>query len=115
MRLRGRGRRPIKAAGRGEEALTLWASVQPISHTTNGRRSDGMRRQRYGEGIEETLILLYDGERPLQTGMFIWLETDPEGPPDYRIEHVERWTHQRAFLRKIPAGQKGAWDSATEG
>ena len=62
-----------------------------------------LERRVYGECSEDTAVMLYDGETPIETGMGVSLDG---GLPSFRIVRVERWAHTRATLERIPGRER---------
>lgn len=105
MRLRERDKRDVilrACTGLNDDAYT-WGEATAIRAAVYpaGRRLDP---QVYGERVTDMRLLLYDGSLALEVGMGVALR---DGPPEWRIDSLEAWTHQTAVLERIPEGRRG--------
>lgn len=108
MRLRERDKRDVIVyafTGMDEDVYTwgrgrcIRAAVYPAGCSVDKRV--------YGEGVKEERLMLYDGDEPLCAGMGVSLDG---GTPAYRIVSIERWSHVRAVLERIPEGRRNDAD-----
>lgn len=121
MRLRERDKRTAGIwtfTGMDEDIYTwgtgrkIRAAVYPLGRETDARI--------YGERIRDMRVMLYDGEGPLEVGMGVYIQEDAPARedgertpgaqmrrPNYRIIALERWTHWKATLQRIPEGRSG--------
>lgn len=105
MRLRERDKQTVvlrEPAGMDDEGTT-WGAATAIRAAVYpaGERLD---RRVYGERVERMRLMLYDGAVRLRPGMGVALCGDV---PQYRIESVEAWSHQRALLAGLSEGRRG--------
>lgn len=106
MRLRERDKRDVtlRACTGFDDDVYLWGDATPISAAIYPNRR-GIDAKVYGEKIEETRLLLYDGDVRLAVGMGV---SESEGAPMWRIKSLEDWGHQSAVLEWIPEARRGA-------
>lgn len=78
--------------------MPLRAAIYPADATAKAELS--------GERLEETRVLLCEDPTVLELGMGVCVEA-ADGKPDFRVVELERWSHARALLRRIPDGKRG--------
>ena len=107
MRLMQRTLRTVTVhtpAGLSQERYT-WSAGTPLRAAIYPADA-AIKAQLSGERLEETRILLCENPAALEIGMGVCVEA-ADGKPDFRVVELERWTHARALLRRIPDGKRG--------
>ena len=80
---------------------TIMGTVQPLTGTAAA--------QLYGLELSRMLLLLCGPKPLLHEGEGLCVDVAADAEPDYRVMYVERWPrHQRAHLKWIPEGDRGA-------